>query len=125
MKLNELQKFSVMLAIFPLIPAFILHKHNMDDIAVIIMQLFIILSIICLTSNKFASCLKKHLTKMGELFGRIFSAITLFFVYILVVLPMGILIKLVKRDRLKLKKQKRKTYWCEYKKINTDYEYQF
>lgn len=125
MKLSEQQKFSVMLAIFPLIPVFILHKHNMDDIAVIIMQLFIILSVTCLISNKFASGLKKHFTKIGELFGQIFSAITLFFVYILVVLPMGILMKLVKRDRLKLKKQKCETYWCKYKKINTDYEYQF
>ena len=125
MKINELTKFAITLGILPWIPAFILYKHSMIKAAAIVLVVFISLSLLCFVSKSFAKLLKDTLTKIGSFIGKYIAIVVLFFGYIFAILPTGILMKLVGRDRLRLKKPKLETYWKNNDAERTDYEYQF
>lgn len=125
MKINELTKFAITLGILPWIPAFILYKHSMIKAAVIVLVIFISLSLLCFISKGFARILKDTLTKIGGFLGKYLAIIVLFFGYLLAILPTGLLMKIVGRDRLLLKKPKTETYWKNNEAEKTDYEYQF
>ena len=62
MKINELTKFAMTLGLLPWIPAILLYKHSHQDYAVILLAVFLLLSLICFISKKFAknsNCLDK------------------------------------------------------------------
>ena len=125
MKINELTKFAITLGLLPWIPAFLLIKHGHKDIAIYVLAIFLTLSLICFASKKFTHWLKSTLTKTGNFLGKYIAIIVLAIGYILAVFPTGLLMKIVKRDRLRLKKPNLKTYWVDYENKNTDYEFQF
>ncbi len=125
MKISEHIKFSITMAIVPWIPAFILYRHSQIKIALILLCTFIFVSLVCFINKSFALNLKRILTKTGNIIGRYLAIIVLFIGYFIAVLPTGILMKAVKRDRLKLKKQNVNSYWINYENNSTDYEYQF
>ena len=125
MKIKDSVKFAVTLGILPWIPAFILYKHSMIKAGVWTVCIFLLLSSACFLSEKFALKFKGLLTKIGEFLGRYLSIIVLTIGYIAAVLPTGLIMKLVKRDRLRLKKPQIQTYWKQYENSNSDYEYQF
>jgi hypothetical protein len=125
MKINELTKFAITLAILPLIPAYILYKHSMVKLAIIVLVIFWILSFICFVSKKFTKIFKTNLEKLGAFLGKYIAIVVLTIVYLIAVVPTGLLMKVVKRDRLRLKKQNLSTYWLDYDNKNSDYEYQF
>ncbi len=125
MKINELKKFAITLALLPWIPAYILYKHSFYKAAITVLCVFLPLSIICFISKTFAAKLKEFLDKTGGFIGRYLAVIILFFVYFIAVVPTGLLMKIVKRDRLRLKKQKIQSYWLNNENKTSDYEYQF
>ena len=125
MKINELTKFAITLALLPWIPAFLLYKHAHIVSAIIILAVFLCLSFVCFTSKKFAHFLKSNLEKIGAFLGKHLAIIVLAIGYIIAVIPTGLLMKIVKRDRLRLKKIKVESYWKNYDNTNTDYEFQF
>ncbi len=125
MKINEYTKFAITLMILPWIPAFILYRHSMLKLGLIIIGIFLILSFICFVSKKFAKIFKDILTKAGNFFGKYIAIIILFIGYIFVVIPTGLLMKLVKRDRLILTKPEVNSYWKKNENNETNYEYQF
>ena len=125
MKINELTKFAITLVLLPWIPAFIIYKHSHSDYALAILSIFVCLSLLCFISKDFAQFLKSSLEKVGDFLGKHLAIIVLAIGYIIAVTPTGLLMKLVKRDRLKLKKYNTNSYWKKYDNTNTDYEYQF
>lgn len=125
MKINELTKFAITLGILPWIPAFILYKHSMFRAAVVVLAVFIALSLLCFISKSFARVLKATLTEIGNFIGKYLAIVVLFLGYIFAILPTGLLMKIVKRDRLRIKKPKLETYWKNNEAEKTDYEYQF
>ena len=125
MKINELTKFAITLGLIPWIPAFILYKHQNENAAIIVIAVFMILSLISFISKTFAGRFKKILTVTGGFLGRYIAIIILAIGYIIAVLPTGLIMKAVKRDRLRLKKPDTATYWINYTDQNSDYEYQF
>ncbi len=125
MKLNELTKFAMMLGLLPWIPAFILYRHSMLKAAVVVLAIFLLLSALCFISRKFAKLFKNVLDKIGGFLGKYIAIFVLAVGYIVAVIPTGLLMKIVKRDRLRLKKPDVKTYWLDYENKNADYEYQF
>ena len=72
-----------------------------------------------------AFSIKSLLTEIGSFLGRYLAIVVLIIGYIVAVMPTGLIMKLVKRDRLRLKKSQIQTYWKKYENNNTDYEYQF
>ncbi len=125
MKIGEHIKFSAGLAVFPWIPAFILYRHSQIEASAIVLCIFLFVSSICFANKSFALKLKGILAEAGGFAGKYLSAGVLFIVYFTAVLPTGLLMKLVKRDRLKLKKPDASSYWTDYENRSTDYEYQF
>ena len=125
MKINELTKFAITLGLLPWIPAFLLYKHNNLQIAIIVLSVFLSLSIVCFISKTFAKKFKHILDKIGDFLGKYIAIIVLAIGYVIAIAPTGFLMKIVKRDRLKLKKQDTSTYWVDYNSEKTDYEYQF
>ena len=125
MKINELTKFAITLGLLPWIPALLLCKHNHQYAAIYVISIFITLSLCCFISKKFAHILKSTLTKIGNFSGKYIAIIVLSIGYIIAVLPTGLLMKIVKRDRLRLKKPTLETYWVNNEERTTDYEFQF
>ena len=55
-------------------------------------------------------------TKFGELIGKIISPIVMGVVYFAIITPMGIFMRLIRKDLLKTKLSKNKSYWLKRKK---------
>lgn len=125
MKIDEYKKLAITLSLLPLIPTIILYRHSHVNQAVIVLTIFWILAILCFVSKNFSVRFKKLLDKIGSFLGKYIAIVTLAIVYIVAVLPTGLLMKIVKRDRLRLKKPNVETYWLDNENKNTDYEYQF
>ncbi len=125
MKIKEEKKFALTLFLLPWIPAFILHKRGVDIWALRVLILFISLALLSFISSAFALKFKRILDTVGHFLGKYLAIIVLAIGYIVAVMPTGLIMKLVKRDRLRLKKPQIQTYWKKYENNNTDYEYQF
>lgn len=125
MKISELTKFAITLGLLPWIPAFILYKHGNLIFALSLIAVFLVLSFICFISKGFAKKFKSILDCIGQFIGRYLAVVVLTIVYFIAVVPTGFLMKIVKRDRLRLKKIEVSTYWRKYENNNSDYENQF
>ena len=125
MKIKEEKKFALTLFLLPWIPAFILYKRGFDIWALRVLVFFVLLSLISFICSGFALKLKRILDTIGSFLGKYLAIIVLAIGYIVAVMPTGLIMKLVKRDRLRLKKMQIQTYWKQYENNNTDYEYQF
>ena len=63
--------------------------------------------------------------KFGILLGKLISPIIMGFVFFLVVTPIGLIMRLFKKDLLKLKKNNAKSYWIERSINETNMKNQF
>jgi len=118
-------KVALICTIMPIALSFLLQRHNMYKAADYIMFSLFAVAILSIMFAKFGNFIHNTAVKIGHFLGKYLAIIALFFVYILAVLPTGLLMKAVRRDRLRLKKPDLTTYWKKYENENTDYEYQF
>lgn len=125
MKIKENIKLAVTFTIIPLIPAYLLYKHSFINLAMILIVLSFVIAFCCFVSNNFALKLEKVISKSGNFIGKYISITALFMIYIIALLPTATIMKIVKRDRLKIKKMRADTYWIDNKNKTTSYEYQF
>ena len=66
------------------------------------------------------SPLKIGWIKLGEILGKIIAPIVMGFIYFLIITPIGILMRLLGKDLLKLKYNNNQSYWIKREKnINT------
>ena len=84
----------------------------------------IILSVIFLTlgiiNSKILNPFKKGWIKLGELLGRIIAPVVMFAIFFLIVTPIGLLMKLLGKDIINLKFNKKiKSYWMTRKAIKS------
>ena len=63
--------------------------------------------------------------KFGFLLGKIVSPIVMGFVFFGVVTPISIIMKLLRKDLLNLKRNKKETYWLKKEKIKSNMKNQF
>ncbi len=63
--------------------------------------------------------------KFGELLGKIIAPIVMSIVFFLIVTPIGLVLKIVKKDLLKLKFNNDKSYWIEKSKTIESMDKQF
>tara|TARA_B100001093_G_scaffold501572_1_gene553404 strand:+ start:280 stop:669 length:390 start_codon:yes stop_codon:yes gene_type:complete len=63
--------------------------------------------------------------KLGTYLGIIISPIVMGFIFFLVVTPISLIMKLLRKDLLKLKVDKKKSYWLEKEKIKSSMKNQF
>ena len=93
------------IALFPLI-----NNSEIRIWAVIISLIFLILGLI---NSKILTPLNKAWFKFGIFLGKIISPLIMGIIFFLVVTPIGLLMKMLKKDLLNLKFNKHKSYWIE------------
>ncbi len=69
--------------------------------------------ILGLLNSKFLTPAKRIWIKFGELLGKIISPIVLSIIFFLLITPIGILMKILRKDLLNLRFTKEKTYWTK------------
>ena len=72
--------------------------------------------ILGLLNSKLLGPLNKLWIKFGELLGKIISPIVMGIVYFFVVTPIGLIMRLFRKDILKIKFSKKNSYWIEREK---------
>ena len=93
------------IALFPLI-----NKGEIKIWSLIISIIFLILG---LKNSKILSPLNKIWFKFGIFLGKIISPLIMGIIFFLVVTPIGILMRIFKKDLLNLKLNNHKSYWIE------------
>tara|TARA_E500000178_G_C16885237_1_gene690933 strand:- start:392 stop:775 length:384 start_codon:yes stop_codon:yes gene_type:complete len=111
-KLNSNRSFGVVFFIvFLLIGLYPLLKGNDLRIwSLIISFVFLALGLI---NSRILSPLNKLWFKFGLLLGKFISPIIMGIIFFIVVTPIGIIMRLFKKDLLNLKFNKKKTYWID------------
>jgi len=78
-----------------------------------------------LIKSKLLDVLNDLWIKFGELLGKIIAPIVMSIVFFLIVTPIGLVLKIVKKDLLKLKFNNDKSYWIEKSKTIESMDKQF
>ena len=95
----------LLIGLYPLI--------NADGIRVWSIIISLVFLILGLTNSKILNPLNKLWFKFGILLGKIISPLVMGIIFFLVVTPIGILMKLLKKDLLNLRFNNKETYWIE------------
>ena len=107
----------LLIALYPLI--------NSEDIriwSVIVSLIFLILGLL---NSKILTPLNKLWFKFGILLGKIISPLIMAGIFFLVVTPIGLIMRLLKKDLLNLKFNKNRSYWIEKKGPKSKMKNQF
>ena len=88
----------------------ILNNESLRWWSIIISLIFLFLGII---NSKILTPLNKIWIKIGELLGRVVAPIVMAIIYFFIVTPMAILLKLLRKDLLKIKFSPVTTYWIK------------
>ena len=107
----------LIIAIYPL-----LNDNSIRLWSLIIGIIFLILGII---NSKVLTPLNILWMKFGLLLGKIVSPIVMGFVFFGVVTPISIIMKLLRKDLLNLKRNKKETYWLKKEEIKSNMKNQF
>ena len=78
-----------------------------------------------LTKSQLLDVLNDLWIKFGELLGKIIAPIVMSIVFFLIVTPIGLVLKIVKKDLLKLKFNNDKSYWIKKDKTIESMDKQF
>ena len=95
----------LIIALFPLI-----NDGNIRLWSLIVSLAFLALGLL---NSKFLSPLNKIWFKFGLFLGKIISPIVMGLIFFIVVTPIGILMRILKKDLLNLKMNNNKSYWIE------------
>tara|TARA_B100001093_G_scaffold475258_1_gene500691 strand:+ start:1023 stop:1406 length:384 start_codon:yes stop_codon:yes gene_type:complete len=98
--------FFLIIALWPLLGGYELRVWSLG-----ISFIFLILGII---NSKYLSPLNKLWFKFGLMLGSIFAPIVMFLIFFLIVTPIGLFMRVLGKDILRLKKRD-KTYWINKK----------
>ena len=124
-KVNSNRSFGIVFFTFFLIVATYPLLGGGGEIKIWSFILCLIFLILGLINSEFLTPLNQLWFKFGLLLGKIISPIVMGLVFFIVVTPTGLLMKLLKKDILKLKKDSSKTYWIKKPKIKSEMKNQF
>ena len=123
-KKNSNRSFGILFfVVFLIISLWPLLKGNdLRNWSLIISILFLILGLL---KSKFLTPLRRIWIKFGELLGKIISPIVLAIVFFTVVTPIGLFMKVLRKDLLNIKFTNDKSYWIKRDKDIGPMKYQF
>jgi hypothetical protein len=81
--------------------------------SVIVAVIFLILG---LSNSRILSPFNKTWVKFGELLGKIIAPIVMFIVFFVILTPLSLIVRIFKKDLLKVKYSKEKSYWIKREK---------
>ena len=95
----------------------VLNDNSINFLLLSISAVFLILTIF---KAKILDFLNNYWIKLGELLGRVVAPIIMFVVFFVIVAPLSLLTKLLKKDLLNMRFNDSKTYWAnKVKKIDS------
>ena len=80
---------------------------------VIVAVIFLILGLL---NSRILSPFNKAWVKFGELLGKIIAPIVMFIVFFVILTPLSLVVRIFKKDLLKVKYSKEKSYWIKREK---------
>ena len=95
----------LLIALYPLIS-----NGEIRIWSLIVSLIFLVLGLI---NSKFLNPLNKLWFKFGLFLGKIITPIIMGIIFFLVVTPIGLIMKVLRKDLLNLRYNKNKTYWIE------------
>tara|TARA_Y100000741_G_scaffold94385_1_gene70117 strand:+ start:86 stop:469 length:384 start_codon:yes stop_codon:yes gene_type:complete len=95
----------LIISLYPLV-----NNENLRVWSLILSLIFLVLGLI---KSKILTPLNKIWFKFGIFLGKIISPFVMGIIFFLVVTPIGILMRILKKDLLNLKINKSKTYWID------------
>ena len=95
----------LLIAFYPL-----LNSGNIKIWSLLISIIFLILGLL---NSKILNPLNKLWFRFGIFLGKIVSPLVMLVIFFLVVTPIGLIMKIFKKDLLNLKFNKKKSYWIE------------
>ncbi len=107
----------LIIATYPL-----LNDQELRMWSLILALIFFILGII---NSNLLNPLNNLWFKFGILLGKIFSPIILFFIFFLMITPIGIFMRIIKKDLLGLKFNNESSYWIKRSEIKSKMKNQF
>ena len=111
-KISSNRNFGIVFFIvFLLIAVYPILKGN--DIRIWSLLISFVFLILGLINSKLLTPLNKLWFKFGLLLGKIVTPLIMGFIFFIVVTPIGILMRLLRKDLLNLKYDEKKTYWIE------------
>lgn len=127
MEIRNNYKTALTFTVLPVGMSFVLVlKLHLFDLALLQMIFFGVIALLSVIIPEFGEYVYNRLTILGKFLGEWISRIILFFVWSFAILPVGCLMKLTGRDRLRLKrKENTASYWIDNKSSDTNYGYQF
>ena len=126
-KLGSNKSFGIVFSIFfSLVTIYVFYKSgNINHTLIFLSILFLVLG---LRNSKILTPLNILWFKFGILLSKIVSPLIMVFIFFIVVTPLALLAKIVKKDFLELDKKKNKkklSYWIEKEKYNNSMKDQF
>ena len=113
----------VFFLVFLIISLFPLYKDgNIRIWSLILSLVFLVLGLL---NSNLLSPLNKIWFKFGILLGNFVSPVVMGIVFFIVITPTSLIMRIIKKDILKLKKNKDKSYWIERSEIKTKMKNQF
>ena len=123
-KIGSNKSFGIVFAVvFSLIALWPLIKGN--EIRLWSLIISIIFLMLGLLNSKMLTPLNKLWFKLGILLGNFIAPIIMGIIFFFVVTPTGIIMKLLRKDLIKLKKNNENSYWIEKKDIKSSMKNQF
>ena len=123
-KISSNKSFGIVFAVvFSLIALWPLIKGN--EIRLWSLIISIIFLMLGLLNSKMLTPLNKLWFKLGILLGNFIAPIIMGIIFFFVVTPTGIIMKLLRKDLIKLKKNNDESYWIEKKDIKSSMKNQF
>ena len=123
-KISSNKSFGIVFAVvFSLIALWPLIKGN--EIRLWSLIIAIIFLMLGLLNSKILTPLNKLWFKLGILLGNFVAPIIMGIIFFFVVTPTGIIMKLLRKDLIKLKKNNDESYWIEKKDIKSSMKNQF
>ena len=113
-KMSSNRNFGLVFFIVFLLIAFWPFQANLDQIKIWPLCLSLIFLVLGLLNSKLLTPLNKIWTRFGVILGIIVSPIIMSFIFFLVLTPIGLFIKILGRDLLNKKYDKKaKSYWIK------------
>ena len=123
-KLGSNKSFGIVFFVFFLIISFypLINGNNIRIWALVISGLFLFLGLI---NSKILNPLNRIWFKFGILLGKIVSPTIMGLIFFLVVTPIGILMRIIKKNFLNLKFDDSKSYWVKKDELKSKMKNQF
>ena len=123
-KLGSNKSFGIVFFVFFLIISFypLINGDNIRIWALVISGLFLFLGLI---NSKILNPLNRIWFKFGILLGKIVSPTIMGLIFFLVVTPIGILMRIIKKNFLNLKFDDSKSYWVKKDELKSKMKNQF